>query len=63
MIRSDIDLTFAEAALGALNARLTDMTPVMFDLGEYLVTSTKDRFPTGTARTTSVNEPGRGKTF
>lgn len=49
MIRSEIDLTFAEAALSALDGRLTDMTPVLFDLGEYLVTSTKDRFPTGTA--------------
>ena len=49
MIRSEINLTFAEAAFAALDGRLSDMTPVMFDIGEYLVTSTKDRFPAGTA--------------
>lgn len=49
MIKTDINVSFAEAALAALEARLTDMTPVMADIGEYLVTSTKDRFPTGTA--------------
>lgn len=49
MIRSEIDLSFAEAALAALDRALTDMTPVMEDLGELLTTSTKDRFPTGTA--------------
>lgn len=49
MIRSDVDLSFAEAALAALDRALTDMTPVMNDLGELLTTSTKDRFPTGTA--------------
>lgn len=49
MIRSEINMTFAEAAFAALDARLTDMSPVMFDLGRYLVESTIDRFPTGTA--------------
>lgn len=49
MIRHDLDLTFAEAVLAALETSLADMSPVMEDLGEYLVTSTKARFPTGTA--------------
>jgi phage gpG-like protein len=49
MIKHEINLTFAEATLAALDAALTDMTPVMNDLGELLTTSTKDRFPTGTA--------------
>lgn len=49
MIRSEIDLSFAEAAMAALEARLTDMSPVMDHLGKNLVASTKDRFPTGRA--------------
>lgn len=39
----------ALAYLGQLSARLGDLTPVMQDLGEYLVTSTKGRFGTSTA--------------
>lgn len=35
--------------LDRLAAHLSDMTPVMQDLGELLVQQTKDRFPTGTA--------------
>ena len=34
-------------ALAGLQARLSDLTPVMRDIGEYLVTSTKARFATG----------------
>lgn len=49
MIEHKIDLSAAEALFAALDAALTDMTPVMDDLGELLTTSTKDRFPTGTA--------------
>lgn len=49
VIISEINLTFAEAALAALDARLADMTPVMSDLGEYLIAATKDRFKAGTA--------------
>lgn len=39
----------ALAYLGQLQARLADLTPVMQDLGEYLVDSTKRRFASGTA--------------
>lgn len=39
----------ALAYLGQLQARLADLTPVMQDLGEYGVESTKRRFATGTA--------------
>ncbi|QYK42859.1 MAG: phage virion morphogenesis protein [Paracoccaceae bacterium] len=49
MIRHEIDVSFAVAALAALSGRMTDMTPVMQSLGEYLVTSTRERFPTGKA--------------
>lgn len=49
MIIHEIDTSFAEKLLLNLEAALTDMTPVMNDLGEYLTTSTKDRFPSGTA--------------
>jgi phage virion morphogenesis protein len=49
MIKHEIDLGAAEALFAALDAALTDMTPVMNDLGEYLTTSTKDRFKAGTA--------------
>ena len=49
MIRHKIDVSFAEAALAALSGRMTDMTPVMQSLGEYLVASTRQRFPTGKA--------------
>ncbi|MBN2628940.1 MAG: phage virion morphogenesis protein [Rhodobacteraceae bacterium] len=49
MIKHEINTSFAEAALLALEAALTDMTPVMNDLGELLTTSTKDRFPKGIA--------------
>lgn len=36
-------------ALARLTGGLSDMTPVMQDLGEYFVRSTKERFPTGKA--------------
>ncbi|MDO9639682.1 MAG: phage virion morphogenesis protein [Pseudotabrizicola sp.] len=49
MIEHKMDLSATEALFAALDAALTDMTPVMNDLGELLTTSTKDRFPTGTA--------------
>lgn len=39
----------ALAYLGQLSARLGDLTPVMQDLGEYLISSTKARFASGTA--------------
>lgn len=49
MIKHEINLSAAEALFAALDAALTDMTPVMKDLGELLTTSTKERFPTGVA--------------
>lgn len=49
MIITEINTSFAEALLRDLDAALTDMTPVMNDLGEYLTTSTKERFKLGTA--------------
>ncbi len=36
-------------ALDRVAAALTDLSPVMQDFGEYLITSTKARFPTGKA--------------
>lgn len=47
VIVHEINLGSAEALFAALEARLTDMTPVMDTLGEYLVGSTKARFPQG----------------
>ena len=48
MIRTEINLTFAEAALSALERALGDMTPVMDDIGDSLVGRTRDRFKTST---------------
>ncbi|MFN3971253.1 MAG: phage virion morphogenesis protein [Gemmobacter sp.] len=36
-----------QGALSRLIGATTDMTPLMRDLGEYLITATKDRFATG----------------
>ena len=47
MARLTIDVTGIDTAakqLGALAAAGRDLTPVMRDIGEYLVRSTKDRF-------------------
>ena len=49
MIDVKLDTSFADAALKALQDRLTDLRPVMQDIGRHLVQSTKDRFPTGKA--------------
>ena len=49
MIDVRLDTSFADAALKALQDRLTDLRPVMQDIGRHLVQSTKDRFPTGKA--------------
>lgn len=49
MIDVQLDTSFAEAALKALQDRLTDLRPVMQDLGRELTTATKVRFPTGKA--------------
>ena len=44
MIRVEVKEDEVTAALAALSARLADMTPVMQEVGEFLVTTTKDRF-------------------
>lgn len=49
MIRVEVEDSAADTALQRLAALVTDMTPLMQELGEYLTTSTKDRFPTGRA--------------
>lgn len=49
MIRLEINDTAANAALDALAEALSDMTPAMQEIGEFLTTSTKDRFATGAA--------------
>lgn len=48
-ITIDVDDTAITAALDRIAALLTDMTPLMNDLGEYLVRSTKERFAAGQA--------------
>lgn len=45
------------AALDRLSAALTNTLPLMQDLGEFLVNSTKQRFPTGRAPDGSVWAP------
>ena len=45
------------AALDRIAAALTDPLPLMQELGDYLVDSTKKRFPTGTAPDGSVWAP------
>jgi phage virion morphogenesis protein len=49
MIEVKLDTSFAEAALEALQDRLTDLRPVMHRVGGELANSTMDRFPTGKA--------------
>lgn len=38
----------AQAGLDRLAATLDDMTPIMQDIGEYMIKATKERFPKGT---------------
>ncbi|WP_172298337.1 phage virion morphogenesis protein [Pseudoruegeria sp. HB172150] len=49
MIRVEVTDEEVAAALSRIAARLTDLTPLMQDLGEALVNSTEDRFPEGRA--------------
>ncbi|PKP85827.1 MAG: phage virion morphogenesis protein [Alphaproteobacteria bacterium HGW-Alphaproteobacteria-2] len=49
MLRIDYNDAELQASLVRLGALLGNLTPVMQDLGEFLVASTKDRFPAGTA--------------
>lgn len=47
MLRIEINDAEVSAALGRIAAALTDMTPVMQDIGEALVEETKQRFARG----------------
>jgi phage gpG-like protein len=49
MIRTEFNLDEANAAFARLEAALTDFTPLMEDLGEYFVETTKQRFKEGTS--------------
>lgn len=49
MIRLEINDTAVNRALDELSQKLDDMTPLMTGIGEFLTTSTKDRFETGRA--------------
>lgn len=49
MIKIEINDAAITAALAELAAKLTDMTPIMQDIGEGLTASTKDRFAKGVA--------------
>lgn len=49
MIRLEFNAAAVFDALDQARGRLDDLTPVYRDVGEYLVTATRDRFRTGTA--------------
>lgn len=49
MITIELKSDTVSPALDRLAALLDDLTPVMREIGEYLVDSTRQRFPTGTA--------------
>ncbi|MDZ4095472.1 MAG: phage virion morphogenesis protein [Paracoccaceae bacterium] len=49
MFRVDLKEDEITAGLDRLSAGLSDLSPVMQDLGEFLMTSTKARFPDGKA--------------
>ncbi len=49
MITIEIDDREIQAALRRLQQQIGDLTPVMQEIGEYLVQSTKDRFARGEA--------------
>lgn len=49
MFTHELNDTAANAALDELAAVMSDMTPCMQEIGEFLTTSTKDRFATGEA--------------
>ena len=54
MITVEIKNDEISAALARVSAALSDTTPLMQDFGEYLIKSTKERFPAGTAPDGSV---------
>lgn len=49
MIKVEINLNEIPEGLARLHAAMSDMSPVMQEIGELLVASTKTRFQTGTA--------------
>lgn len=49
MIRVDVTTDQVSRAFLALAGAVDDLTPLMQDVGEYLLTSTKDNFASGTA--------------
>lgn len=59
----DITTDQISTALGRVAAALTDPTPMFQDLGEYLIKSTKDRFPTGKAPDGSIWAPKSATTL
>lgn len=57
MYEVEFEADAVAAALKRLAAGVADMTPVMQSIGEYLMVSTKDRFPTGQAPDGSAWQP------
>lgn len=51
------------SGLGRLSMAMSDMSPVMQDIGEYLIKSTKDRFPKGEAPDGSKWAPKKQSTM
>ena len=49
MIRQELNIDRLSPALLAVAEAVDSMTPVMQDIGEYLLTSTRERFPKGEA--------------
>ncbi len=57
MIRVDVTTDQISRAFLALAGAVDDLTPLMQDVGEYLLTSTKDNFASGTAPDGTVWAP------
>lgn len=57
MIRSDLNTDRLSPALMAVAEAVDNMTPVMQDIGEYLIKSTRERFPKGEAPDGSMWAP------
>lgn len=47
MFRLEFNDADVRAGLESLSEVMTDMTPVMQEIGDFLIVTTKDRFPTG----------------
>lgn len=63
MYSIEFNLDTFSPALQRLASSLADMSPVMQDIGEYLITSTKERFPTGKAPDGSAWAPKSATTL